>query len=380
MARFGLAIFAFLLIGPSTFACSVPVFRYALERWQPSRYEIVVYHRGPLDSSTRASVRRLDLAASRTNGRVTKVDLAGRVDPNFQAVWNREAKNASLPLLLVRYPETGPDVPSAWTGPLSTDPGELFNSLARRATFERLTTGHAGVILLVLSGDVKADAAAREFLQREVPRIATGIDLPPQTLDGPQVMSELPLWIRFPVVEVARTPAEDVLVRILLGSEDGLAAVKGPIAFPVFGRGRALCSLHGKDLTDPDELKRSLQFICRACSCQVKELNPGVDLLMTGDWDTIFDAERGPPARIIGRTGPPDAETRAGSAGFESVAELRSEPPMGYAAAELEPASRRASRRSSLLRFGTLAAGLLVVASAFWIYRGRRAAIPPASD
>src|SRR5256885_7319204 len=46
------------------------------------------------------------------------------------------------------------------------------------------------------------------------------------------------------------------LFRSLLNSEEGLGDVKGPIAFPVFGRGRALCSLHDKDLTNPSELQR----------------------------------------------------------------------------------------------------------------------------
>jgi hypothetical protein len=186
------------------------------------------------------------------------------------------------------------------------------------------------------------------------------------------VQSELPLRIDFPVVEVPRTPAEDTLVRLLLGSEDGLADVKGPIAFPVFGRGRALCSLHGKDLTSPAELKRSLEFLCKACSCQVKELNPGVDLLMTANWDVVFDAERGPPARLVSVGGPPRAETHSASAGEATAAAVRAPPPAGYAAAELDSAPREHSRRSPLLRLGTLGAALLVLVTGFWAFRSRR--------
>src|SRR5512136_1886912 len=40
-------VLAFLLSSiPSALACSVPVFRYALERWPASPYEAVVFHRG----------------------------------------------------------------------------------------------------------------------------------------------------------------------------------------------------------------------------------------------------------------------------------------------------------------------------------------------
>lgn len=380
MARFGLALSACLLIGFPAFACSVPVFRYALERWQPSRYELVVYHRGQLGPADREAVRRLEAAAGRANARVTTADLAGRLDPDLSTVWDREGKDAFLPRLVLRYPESGPELPSVWAGPLSTDPAALLDSPARRAAFNRLTAGHAGVIVLLLNGDATADVAARDFLRRQIPGVAAGIELPPRTEDGPQVMSELPMWVSFPIVEIARTPAEDTLVRLLLGSEDGLADVKGPIAFPVFGRGRALCSLHGKDLSDPAELRRSLEFICRGCSCQVKELNPGVDLLLTGNWDSIFDAERGPPARLIGANHPPAAESHSASAGAASAAELRGPPPDGYAAAELGPAARERTARSPLLRFGTLAAGLLVLVTAFWAFRARRTPARPVSD
>jgi hypothetical protein len=380
MARFGLALSACLLIGPSAFACSVPVFRYALERWQPSSYDLIVYHRGPLGTADREAVRRLEAAAARANARVTTADLAGRVDPDLLTVWDREGKEDSLPHVVLRYPDSGTQLPSVWAGPLSTDPVALLDSPSRHAVFDRLTAGHAGVVILLLSGDPEANRAARDFLRGETARIAGGIDVPPRTEDGPQVMSELPLWVSFPVVEVARTPAEDTLIRLLVGSEDGLAGVTGPIAFPVFGRGRALCSLHGKDLSDPTELRRSLEFLCRGCSCQVKELNPGVDLLMAANWDTIFDAERGPPARVIGPTKPPAAESHPASAAAGSAAELRSPPPQGYAAAELDLTPRERTSRTPVLRFGTLAAGLLVLVTGFWAFRSRRSPAPPASD
>src|SRR4051794_550974 len=79
MARFGLTLIACLLFGPQTFACSVPVFRYALERWQPAKYELVVYHRGPLSRADTEAVRRFEAAAVRANVRITDGDLDGRL-------------------------------------------------------------------------------------------------------------------------------------------------------------------------------------------------------------------------------------------------------------------------------------------------------------
>src|SRR5262249_60526438 len=157
---------------------------------------------------------------------------------------------------------------------------------------------------------------------RAPPGTAGSIEQPNPKADGPKARSNRPVRVEFPIVEVARTPAEEVMVRILLGSEDGLDQVKGPIVFPVFGRGRALCSVHGKELDKPDDLRRSLEFLCRACTGQVKGLNPGVDLLMAGDWDVVFDAESGSAPRgvvgLVPYATPHLSEPGPGSAGPRS--------------------------------------------------------------
>src|SRR5262249_21629164 len=258
MLRFGLAVFTALILLPDATACSVPVFRYALENWPPSKYQLVVYHRGPFATKDAETVRRLEAAVGRANVGVTDVDLAGSVPAPLQKVWDQVGKDSPLPRLVLRYPDSGEDTPIAWTGPLSDDNVILLSeSPARRRVFERLTAGQAGVVVLLLSGDEALDARVRVMLGRDLPRIAGRIELPKPTADGPQVRSELPVRVEFPIVEVARTPAEEVMVRLLLGSEDGLDQVKGPIVFPVFGRGRALCSVHGKELDKPDDLRRS---------------------------------------------------------------------------------------------------------------------------
>jgi hypothetical protein len=46
-----------------------------------------------------------------------------------------------------------------------------------------------------------------------------------------------------------------------------------------------------------DLIRELTEFLCGACSCQVKEQNPGFDLLLTTDWNRALfgeDAE-GPP-------------------------------------------------------------------------------------
>ncbi|HVJ87615.1 MAG TPA: hypothetical protein VM452_18285, partial [Caulifigura sp.] len=57
--------------------------------------------------------------------------------------------------------------------------------------------------------------------------------------------------------------------------------------FPVFGRLRALLPLVGPGIT-PENIRGSARFLAGACSCQVKEQNPGFDLLMNAHWDELI--------------------------------------------------------------------------------------------
>jgi hypothetical protein len=46
------------VLGPqSADACRIPVFRYALERWDPSPYDVIVLTRGPLDAALQERVK-----------------------------------------------------------------------------------------------------------------------------------------------------------------------------------------------------------------------------------------------------------------------------------------------------------------------------------
>src|SRR5262245_38291292 len=109
MPRIGLAVFVAFLAEP-VFACSVPVFRYALEQWPPSPYSLVVYHKGPLSKTDRATVQQIADASRRANVKVTTVDLDGDVDPDQRTVWGREGKDAKAPRVLLRYPDSGAEI------------------------------------------------------------------------------------------------------------------------------------------------------------------------------------------------------------------------------------------------------------------------------
>ena len=98
--------------------------------------------------------------------------------------------------------------------------------------------------------------------------------------------SKIPLRIEFSAISVSRDdPQEKFLVDCLLGSEPDLGDyAQEPIAFPVFGRGIVLYALVGKGIS-PEVIRSASAFIVGPCSCQVKEQNPGFDLLLDCDWD-----------------------------------------------------------------------------------------------
>ena len=110
--------------------------------------------------------------------------------------------------------------------------------------------------------------------------------LGPGGLTPEQALAQPPLRVGFSLLTVSRTdPAEAVFVSILDHTEPDLTElVSQPMAFPFYGRGRALYALVGKGINEPN-ISDACYFLVGPCSCQVKGLNPGTDLPMRVDWD-----------------------------------------------------------------------------------------------
>lgn len=65
-----------------------------------------------------------------------------------------------------------------------------------------------------------------------------------------------------------------------------------PLVVPVFGRGRALEVIPASSVNDA-LIEDLTLFLCGACSCQVKDMNPGFDLLLDAQWETDLFGEDG---------------------------------------------------------------------------------------
>lgn len=284
-ALFALAITA---SAPAS-ACTIPVFRYALEKWDLTRYDIHICHRGPLPADLERVVKSWDDNPNKANLDITTIDQDGKVPPKLQKLWQREGKNAELPWMLVRYHDADPDDGSAWSGPCTiANLRNIVDSPKRREVLSHLIGGDA-CVFLVLSSDRAGDEAVLARLRRDLGALEKKIKLPiVEESDQAKLRLPLPIKATFPVLALERGKAEEsAFIKLLLATEPGLDKVKGPIVFPIFGRGRVLCSLSGEEIED--KLSFVAEFLCKGCSCDVKNLNPGVDMLLMANWNEIFD-------------------------------------------------------------------------------------------
>jgi len=279
-------------------ACSVPVFRYALERWPADPYQIMVFHKGRLSGAAAATLDALRKAADSAECfacfSVSTFDVGHGLDESARTIWQAQ-KNPVLPWVVVRYPDSPDDAPSAWSGPLlSPQLATLLDSPFRRSLVSRLMKGDSVVWVLVESGDAARDEAAWRLLEQQLPRLQKEIQLPSVDADdpdiqGPPLRSKLPLKVVFSRMRLSRRAAgEEIFLSMLLNCEGNPPPADQPALAPVFGRGRVLGLLSGKQIS-AESIEDAACFLCGPCSCQVKQLNPGVDLLMAADWDGLVE-------------------------------------------------------------------------------------------
>jgi hypothetical protein len=295
-----LGLAAWCLVLPAA-ACSVPVFRYALEKWPSDPYQALVFHRGPLSAVEQALVRNLgpegEAGRAHANVTVRSVDLTQSPPSALLELWKLQS-GVSVPGVVLKFPSALGPRPPLWSGPLdATAVAQVIASPARREIVDRLAQGESVVWVLLESGDAGKDDAAAKFLDDRLNYLASTLKLPKlEAQDIADKLVSIPeseLKLAFSSYRLSRRDAdEQVFVQMLLATEADLKEVKEPIVFPIFGRGRSLYALVGKGI-NRDTVDRAASFMIGKCSCQVKEQNPGVDLLFAADWNTLVKSTGG---------------------------------------------------------------------------------------
>jgi hypothetical protein len=307
---FQFAFLAGLLFFQQAQACQVPVFRYALERWQADEYDAVIIHQGMLDEEQKSALQIIEKAGSPSfetgaNLALHKLDLSfgPSVDPRWQSEFST-FKPDDPPRIALYYPSsTGIEEP-LWTGDLTiANAKAIIDSPLRQKIRNELLAGTSNVWLLLLSGDESLDREAEQRLRKFLGKASAQTKLPDgiiplekahQLRSGPEegpldmddvLRSSVPLKIHFSTIAVSRNdPAEEIFIAMLVNHSPRMRSIAGqPIAIPIFGRGRVLEGMIGEDITLDHTIGAS-SYLCAACSCQVKEENPGLDMLMAVKW------------------------------------------------------------------------------------------------
>lgn len=295
-------------------ACQVPVFRYALERWAPAEYLVSI---APADGGlTDAEKKALEVLHAAPGDSASPVNLEIQIEP--------PASGARGPAqMALQYPHKLRDARKepAWRGPLTQENVQLLlDSPVRQELRRRLLAGESAIWLLVESGDRAKDDAAFASLTQALAEAQSTLKLPDGVLTpeesakrtGPRadeqadaLRSDLPLKIEFSVLRMQRKdPAEAALLAMLTHLEDDLGGFANePMVFPVFGRARVLEPLIGAGIHRDNVMEHS-RYLCGACSCEVKDQNPGIDLLVAANWQPV---DTTPQLEIIRIT--PSAET-----------------------------------------------------------------------
>ncbi len=277
-----------LVLPTAAAACSVPVFRYALDRW-------------PADAF------RLEAPAAALRGEPVASDLRGDggVQLNIEVLPLDQEQDARL-----FFPGQSGEAAAVWSGELNAaNYRALVTSPARAEIAKRLLNGDTAVWVLVESGSPPASDALAKRLGEQLAAIEKTATLPAMRPDDPssQIGPGPKLQVKFSLLRIPRAAAEEHAFIAMLAGPDGLPALPAtqPFAALVFGRGHVAGAWMGEKLTGELIEKASL-FLIGACSCEAKHLNPGWDTLMRVNWD----AELEKVAQDSGHSNVPDPSSR----------------------------------------------------------------------
>ena len=303
------------LAAQSSEACQVPVFRYALERWRPDPYQLVIVHEGNMTGEQKSKLVHLEESLVGPNGpvvnlRFDRIDLAKEKDQLER--WENLHKEQNAPMtahLFYPFQALEEEAFPIWSGAFTKkNLGAILDSPLRRELVKRIMAGNSAIWLFLESGNKERDDKLFKKLENYARIAQKEIGIPkgviqqsafedPDLVLGPEdeenvLESSVPLKIAFSIHRLSREdPKEAVLLTMLMNLEEDLLDEEfadQPMLFSVFGKGRVLLPLVGKGINEENTLG-DCSYLCGPCSCQVKNQNPGTDLLVKADWWTSLE-------------------------------------------------------------------------------------------
>ena len=287
--RYFFYIFLSFLIVNIVLPCNVPVYRYALERWNADPYRLMIYHKNPLtpvQESSLSDVKKHSFHGDSTLNLIIQLSDLNKVVQNPFAGLEKHFK---FPLMVLYYPEETEIAYPAWYGELSAaNIALLQNSPARNEVSNRLLSGETAVFLFLESGNSEQDQKYFSILKTELERLTDVLRIPASGIDingNPIVVPDFQdVSLNFSTIRVSRQDAlEELFVTMLIGTEFDLKQYNTPLVFPIFGQGRSLYALVDAGI-NRNTIEKACKSLINWCSCEIKALHQGVDLLFLADW------------------------------------------------------------------------------------------------
>ncbi len=286
--------------------CNTPVFRYAMYNWQTAPYIVFYFYEGEISENDQAIHKTMaDLTEEwppEANIRIEPIDVSDQAKldmlPGFVVEAWKSHENGKTPAYVIFSPLRA----HIYTGSLDAESvAKLIDSPARQRLGQLLEQGNAAVMILLTCSDEEQNKKAEQALA-ELRRMAKDgeipleLELPPMGLpgegeqEGADGDASKSNNLGIAVLKVDRNdPAEEFFVRMLMTIEDDLKEYADqPMIFAGYGRGRALEPYIGKGIS-AENLVGVVTFLAGACSCMVKDQNPGADLLVKWNWEATAD-------------------------------------------------------------------------------------------
>lgn len=300
-----LCVVAVAAVCPPVTACNTPVYRYAMYNWQTAPYIVCYFYEGEIaeeDKAVNEAISKLTEEWPReANVQLEPIDISDekRMEniPEFVKEAWKSHEGGKTPSYVIFSPFRA----HIYSGELNSESvKKLVDSPARQKFGELLEEGNAAVMILLTCADEEQNKKAEEALQglrklADSGEIPVELELPPMGLPDAEPGEDSeeeadPNKLGISVLKVDRDdPAEEFFVRMLMAVEDDLDEYADqPMIFAGYGRGRAMEPYIGKGIT-AENLVDVVAFLAGACSCMVKEQNPGADLLVKWNWEATAD-------------------------------------------------------------------------------------------
>ena len=262
-------------------ACTIPVFRFALDRWEADKFHLVL----PQAVSKEPAIQDL-LRPLRANGKAN-LDIATSTDPAQQDT-------------VLRYSRASDK--QVWSGKLDAATlNAVMDSPARKKIVQQLLAGDSIIWVIADSGS-PVDVLDVERIEKRLKFLEQVASLPIQDPNDPdsQLGPGPPLKLKFSTLRLRRNdPAESMLLHMLAGPQGTFDPTTTSFAGAVFGRGRVL-GAWPLAILDDASLEDACMFLVGRCGCRLKNESPGWDILLNLDWEKALPAATGSETKPAG--------------------------------------------------------------------------------